>query len=56
MEFKFGWLVEPLIEAMRQIHHVHARFAALKIARGGDAARVVRVKMNRNADFLLAAP
>ena len=53
MEFRFGWQVEPLIEAMRQIDDIHARIGGAQDGSGIDAAGVVRVEMHGNADFLL---
>ncbi len=36
-----------------EVHHVHAGFARLQDARGGDAAGIVRVKVDRQANLFL---
>ena len=51
MEFRLGWLVVPLMEAMAASATSHACFGRFQDGRGIDAAGVVRVEMNGNADF-----
>jgi hypothetical protein len=53
MELRLGWLVEPLMEAMAKSTTSTSRLAGLQDGGGIDAAGVVRVKMNRQPDFLL---
>ena len=56
MEFRLGWLVVPLIEAMAPSATSHAGFGGLQHGGGVDAAGVVGVEVNRDADLLRAAP
>jgi hypothetical protein len=49
-EFKFGWLVEPLIEAMAR-SAMSTPLRRGQNTRCGDAARVVRVEMNWHSNL-----
>ena len=52
MPFSDGWLVMPLIDASAASAMSTPASAARSTLPGIDAARVVRVEVNRHADFL----
>jgi len=52
MELRFGWLVPPLMAAIAPSATSTPASAAFKDGGRVDAAGVVRVKVDRNADFL----
>ena len=53
MELRFGWLVEPDIEARSRSTTSTPARAGFNDRRGSDAARVMRVEMDRQADLFL---
>ena len=52
MELRLGWLVVPLMEAMAPSAISHAGVGGLEDGGGVDAAGVVGVEVNGDADFL----
>ena len=49
IEFRFGWLVVPLMARDGAVRDMHAGFRGLQHRRRVDAAGVVRVEVNRQA-------
>ena len=56
MEFRLGWLVGAAHRSDGAVGDVHAGFGGLQDRGGVEAAGVVRVEVDRDADLLAQAP